>query len=44
MLGKAVYEGIVLDIPFANFFLRSLLGQQHTTLYRCVARVKSAAT
>ena len=34
MLGKAVYEGIVLDVPFANFFLRSLLANQHSMLYR----------
>nr|CAB3267459.1 ubiquitin-protein ligase E3B [Phallusia mammillata] len=33
MLGKAVYEGIVLDIPFANFFLRNLLGQHQAKLY-----------
>uniref|UniRef100_F7A8M5 HECT-type E3 ubiquitin transferase n=1 Tax=Ciona intestinalis TaxID=7719 RepID=F7A8M5_CIOIN len=33
MLGKAIYEGIVLDIPFANFFLRSILSKQQTALY-----------
>jgi ubiquitin-protein ligase E3 B len=33
LLGKAVYEGIVLDIPFASFFLRQVLGHHHRTLY-----------
>ena len=33
MLGKAVYEGIVVDVPFATFFLRHLQ-QQHSMLYR----------
>ncbi|XP_039256080.2 ubiquitin-protein ligase E3B-like [Styela clava] len=32
MLGKAVYEGIVVDVPFATFFLRHLQ-QQHSLLY-----------
>lgn len=27
MLGKAVYEGIVVDVPFASFFLSQVLGQ-----------------
>jgi ubiquitin-protein ligase E3 B len=29
MLGKAVYEGIVVDVPFASFFLSQLLGGAH---------------
>ncbi|CAK8692376.1 unnamed protein product [Clavelina lepadiformis] len=41
MLGKAVYEGIVLDIPFANFFLRNLLSQQHTKLYSPIDELPS---
>lgn len=32
ILGKAVYEGIVVDVPFATFFLRHLQ-QQHSMLY-----------
>lgn len=27
MLGKAVYEGIVLEVPFAGFFLSKMLGR-----------------
>jgi len=33
MIGKAVYEGIVVDVPFASFFLTQVLGHDHTTLY-----------
>lgn len=33
MLGKAVYEGIVVDVPFATFFLARVLGQHHSKLY-----------
>lgn len=32
LLAKAVYEGIVVDVPFATFFLRHLQ-QQHSMLY-----------
>lgn len=33
MLGKAVYEGILVDVPFASFFLSLVLGQtQQVTL------------
>ncbi|XP_055328576.1 ubiquitin-protein ligase E3B-like isoform X2 [Paramacrobiotus metropolitanus] len=28
ILGKAVYEGIVVDVPLANFFLSQILGHQ----------------
>jgi HECT-domain (ubiquitin-transferase) len=27
MIGKAVYEGIVVDVPFASFFLTQVLGK-----------------
>lgn len=30
MLGKMMYEGIVLSIPLAHFFLNSLLGRRNT--------------
>ena len=30
MLGKAVYEGIVLDVPLADFFILKLLNRQAT--------------
>ncbi|XP_046391174.1 ubiquitin-protein ligase E3B [Ischnura elegans] len=33
MLGKAVYEGIVVDVPFASFFLSQLLGTHNQALY-----------
>lgn len=33
MLGKAVYEGIVVDVPFASFFLSRVLGHQYNNLY-----------
>lgn len=33
MLGKAVYEGIVVDVPFASFFLSQLLGGAHHQAY-----------
>ncbi|CAH1803144.1 unnamed protein product, partial [Owenia fusiformis] len=33
MLGKAVYEGIVVDVPFANFFLTQILNQQRGSNY-----------
>ncbi|XP_055376803.1 ubiquitin-protein ligase E3B isoform X2 [Condylostylus longicornis] len=41
MLGKAVYEGIVVDVPFASFFLSQLLGQTHQALYSCVDELPS---
>ncbi|XP_064612255.1 ubiquitin-protein ligase E3B-like [Liolophura sinensis] len=33
MLGKAVYEGIVVDVPFASFFLTQILGHQFSMNY-----------
>ncbi|CAL8096106.1 unnamed protein product [Calicophoron daubneyi] len=33
MLAKAVYEGIVVDVPFANFFLTQLLGREKAGCY-----------
>lgn len=41
MLGKAVYEGIVVDVPFASFFLSQLLGQQHQALYSSMDELPS---
>lgn len=41
MLGKAVYEGIVVDVPFAMFFLSQLLGQTHQALYSCMDELPS---
>lgn len=33
MLGKAVYEGIVVDVPFASFFVSQFCGQTGGILY-----------
>ena len=33
MIGKAVYEGIVVDVPFAPFFLSQVLGKDHSTAF-----------
>ncbi|XP_028410383.1 ubiquitin-protein ligase E3B-like [Dendronephthya gigantea] len=42
MLGKAVYEvGIVVDVPFAPFFLSLLLSRQHGALYSSIDELPS---
>ncbi|XP_059481924.1 ubiquitin-protein ligase E3B [Neocloeon triangulifer] len=41
MLGKAVYEGIVVDVPFASFFLSQLLGSQHQAYYSSIDELPS---
>lgn len=41
MLGKAVYEGIVVDVPFAMFFLSQVLLQSHPALYSCMDELPS---
>uniref|UniRef100_A0A8C2SJN7 HECT-type E3 ubiquitin transferase n=1 Tax=Capra hircus TaxID=9925 RepID=A0A8C2SJN7_CAPHI len=42
MLGKAVYEGIVVDVPFASFFLsHQLLGHHHSVFYSSVDELPS---
>lgn len=41
MLGKAVYEGIVVDVPFASFFLSQVLGQQQGVLYSSIDELPS---
>lgn len=41
MLGKAVYEGIVVDVPFASFFLSQVLGHQHSALYSSIDELPS---
>jgi hypothetical protein len=47
MIGKAVYEGIVVDVPFASFFLTQVLGnkEKKITFYRkkkCHQKVSDA--
>lgn len=41
MLGKAVYEGIVVDVPFATFFLSQVAGQTQQALYSCMDELPS---
>ncbi|KAK4297692.1 hypothetical protein Pmani_029911 [Petrolisthes manimaculis] len=41
MLGKAVYEGIVIDCPFASFFLSQVLGEQQSALYSSIDELPS---
>ncbi|XP_074641839.1 ubiquitin-protein ligase E3B-like [Tubulanus polymorphus] len=41
MLGKAVYEGIVVDVPFASFFLSHILGHQHNSTYSSIDELPS---
>ncbi|XP_034250724.1 ubiquitin-protein ligase E3B [Thrips palmi] len=41
MLGKAVYEGIVVDVPFASFFLSQVLGHTHQVLYSAMDELPS---
>lgn len=41
MLGKAVYEGIVIDCPFASFFMSQILGEQQSALYSSIDELPS---
>ncbi|XP_066246822.1 ubiquitin-protein ligase E3B [Euwallacea similis] len=41
ILGKAVYEGIVVDVPFASFFLSQVLGQTSQAMYSSVDELPS---
>ncbi|KAK5932762.1 hypothetical protein CgunFtcFv8_004440 [Champsocephalus gunnari] len=41
MLGKAVYEGLVVDVPFASFFLSQVMGHHHTTFYSSIDELPS---
>ncbi|KAL0272582.1 UNVERIFIED_CONTAM: hypothetical protein PYX00_005501 [Menopon gallinae] len=41
MLGKAVYEGITVDVPFASFFLSQLLGQPQLMFYSSIDELPS---
>jgi len=42
MIGKAVYEGIVVDVPFASFFLTQILGHDHSAMYSYIDEMSSA--
>lgn len=41
MVGKAIYEGIVIDVPFASFFLSRVLGQPQSPLYSPIDELPS---
>ena len=41
MLGKAVYEGIVVDVPFAPFFLSQMLDRQKAATYSFIDELAS---
>ena len=41
MLGKALYEGIVVDCPFAGFFLSQVIGEQQSALYSSIDQLPS---
>lgn len=41
MLGKAVYEGIVVEVPFAPFFLTHMLGHQQSATYSSLDELPS---
>ncbi|KAH1003133.1 ubiquitin-protein ligase E3B isoform X1 [Dendroctonus ponderosae] len=41
ILGKAVYEGIVVDVPFASFFLSQVSGQTSQAMYSSVDELPS---
>lgn len=41
MLGKALYEGIVVDVPFASFFLSHVLGHHHSSFYSSIDELPS---
>ncbi|ESO98574.1 hypothetical protein LOTGIDRAFT_201597 [Lottia gigantea] len=41
MLGKAVYEGIIIEIPFASFFLTQMLGHQQSSTYSSLDELPS---
>jgi ubiquitin-protein ligase E3 B len=33
MIGKAVHEGIIVDVPFAPFFVSQVLGKDQSTAF-----------
>ncbi|XP_069135904.1 ubiquitin-protein ligase E3B-like [Argopecten irradians] len=41
MLAKAVYEGIVVEVPFAPFFLTQILGHQQSATYSSLDELPS---
>lgn len=41
VLAKALYEGIVIDVPFASFFLSQVLGNQSSMIYSSLDELPS---
>lgn len=41
MVSIVLLQGIVVDVPFASFFLSQLLGQQHQALYSSMDELPS---
>ncbi|XP_047141200.1 ubiquitin-protein ligase E3B isoform X1 [Hydra vulgaris] len=41
MLGKALYEGILVDVPFASFFLNYMLQHKHSPMYSSIDELPS---
>ncbi|KAH3752596.1 hypothetical protein DPMN_187217 [Dreissena polymorpha] len=41
MLGKAIYEGIIVEVPFAPFFLTQILGYGSSSTYSSVDELPS---
>jgi ubiquitin-protein ligase E3 B len=41
MLAKAIYEGIVVDVHFAPFFLSQILGHQQNALFSAIDELQS---
>lgn len=41
MLGKSLYEGLVMEVPFAPFFLNHVLRHQHSSLYSSIDELPS---
>lgn len=33
ILGKAIYEGILMDVPFASFLLNMMCGRRYMSMY-----------
>lgn len=41
ILGKAIYEGILMDVPFASFLLSMMCGRRYMTMYSSLDELSS---
>ena len=41
ILGKAIYEGILMDVPFASFLLNMMCGRRYMTMYSSLDELSS---